>query len=87
MPDTLPEAPAGVLKTYIESTFLGGQSVSDTDELLLSGMIDSLGVMSLVAFIEQTFGIEIPFEDVTLENFSSIAAMTEYAGSKRATSG
>lgn len=78
-----PEMPDAALRTYVQTALLGGQPVSDDDELLLSGMIDSLGVMSLVSFIEQTFVIEIPFGDVTIENFATIRAMADYAMSRR----
>jgi len=50
---------------------------SETD-LLASGVIDSLGVMRLVAFLENTFAVPIAHEDVTMENFlnaSAIAAL------------
>lgn len=87
MQNTPPEAPEGAVRAYIQSTLLGGRMVSDQDELLLSGMIDSLGMMSLVTFVEQTYGIEIPFEDVTLENFGTISVMTTYAETRRASLG
>ncbi len=48
------------------------------ENLLLSGLVDSLGVMSLVAYMEETFGFKIPFDDVVIENFMSIEAMTAY---------
>lgn len=48
------------------------------DELLLDGVLDSLAVMQLVAFLETTTGTSIPPEDVTLENFHSINAIAAY---------
>jgi len=45
--------------------------LSDDDDLLTSGLVDSLGMMSLVAFIEEQFGVAVPPEDVTLETFST----------------
>ncbi|WP_170422298.1 acyl carrier protein [Ruegeria arenilitoris] len=79
MNNTQHETQRQAVRSYVHGTLLGGQTVSDDEELLLSGMVDSLGVMSLVSFIEQTYGIEIPFEDVTLENLCSITAISKYA--------
>lgn len=78
-----PEKQIQALRDYVRVTLLGGQKVTDDEELLLSGMIDSLGVMSLVSFVEQTYSIEIPLEDVTLENLSSITAISVYAENRR----
>ncbi|CAD0187038.1 hypothetical protein RUESEDTHA_03949 [Ruegeria sp. THAF57] len=74
-----PETHDHALRHFVQTTLLGGRSVTDDEELLLSGMIDSLGVMSLVSFIEQTYQIEVPFVDVTLENMGTIKAIMDFA--------
>lgn len=63
---------------FISSALLGGETVDASDELLLSGKLDSLGVMSLVAFIEKEKGISIPAQDLTMENFTSVDAISDY---------
>lgn len=63
---------------FISSTLLGGEIVAASDELLLSGILDSLGVMSLVAFIEKERGLNIPAQDLTIENFASVDAISDY---------
>lgn len=87
MQNTQPETPVGKLRDYVQSTLLGGREITDQQDLLLSGMIDSLGVMSLVAFLEETYGIQIPFQDVTIENFTTIETITQYAEAQRRQSG
>jgi len=52
------------------------------DELLLSGLIDSLGIMQLVDFIAERFGYEVPPQDVTIENFSTIRILADYLKNK-----
>jgi len=52
--------------------------LSQDDELLLSGMIDSLGIMLLVSFIAEKTGYEVPPQDVTIENFSTIRTLVDY---------
>jgi acyl carrier protein len=66
------------LKTFIESDILAGAQLGYDDDLLLSGLVNSLGVMRLVAFTQKQFGIDIPMEDVIIENFQSIDAIASY---------
>lgn len=49
-----------------------GVSISN-DTLLLEGILDSLGLMQLVAFLEEEFGIEVADEDVTADHFRTVA--------------
>ncbi len=56
----------------------GGVAVAPDDDLLGSGLVDSLGIISLVFFIEQEFCVEVPPEDVTIENFQSVARIEAY---------
>jgi acyl carrier protein len=47
------------------------------DELLIdSGIIDSMGIMTLLAFVEEQFSIEIQGDDLIPENFASISTIT-----------
>lgn len=70
-----------VLVRYISHELLNEPEVRqglEEVDLLMSGMVDSLGVTSLIFFIEQEFGVEIPPEDVTIENFQSVLAIEAY---------
>jgi len=75
------------LKHYIQDSLLGGKTVEDSENLLLTGVLDSLAVMSLVAFIEQTYDIAVPFEDVIIENFMAIDAMGHYIRTRQQSGG
>ena len=48
------------------------------DNLLTSGLVDSLSIMRLVAFIEEEFATEVPPEDITIENFLTIQHILDY---------
>jgi acyl carrier protein len=48
------------------------------DDLLGSGLVDSLGVMRLIQFIEREFEISVPPEDVTIQHFGKVRAMDAY---------
>ncbi len=50
--------------------------VSDEDQLIENGIIDSLGIMGLLSFVEERFSIQIPGDDLLPENFASIAAIS-----------
>lgn len=55
-----------------------GSSLGSEDDILTTGIIDSLGVMKLVSFIEKEFSINIPPGDVTIENFLNVSVITNY---------
>ena len=57
-------------------------SIEDDSHLLNSGIIDSLGVLDLVNFIEEEFKITISEEDLLPGNFESIACMAAFVQSK-----
>ena len=51
-------------------------------ELLMSGIVDSMGAMRLVAFIESTWDMRVPPQDVTVENFGTIRDISNYVRSR-----
>jgi acyl carrier protein len=64
--------------SYIESTLLSGSTVAGDQDLLLSGLLDSLSVMTLVSHLEAQRGMQIPPQDITLENFESVDKICDY---------
>jgi acyl carrier protein len=68
------------LRQFILKELLMGRvaSLADDDELLLSGLVDSLGAVRLITFIETELNAKIPPEDVIIENFQSVDAMAAY---------
>ncbi len=61
-----------------EITF--GQDLEADTDLLLSGLVDSVGVIRIVTWLEDHLEIEIDPVDVVLENFQTVAAMVAYIG-------
>jgi acyl carrier protein len=51
------------------------RGVSDEEPLLESGVLDSLGVLELANFIGERFSLTLEDDDLTPENFGSIAAV------------
>lgn len=69
---------------FIIDELLSGKTVGDQDDLLLSGLVDSIGVMRLVTFIEEEAALQVPAEDVTIEHFVNIAAISRYLEAREA---
>ena len=51
------------------------RTVGVEDDLINSGIIDSLGILKLLAFLESSFSIHIPDEELIPENFDSVASI------------
>ncbi len=69
-----------LLLDYIKKELLRGRNANltvDTD-LLGAGIVDSLGILQIVAFVDERLGRQIPDEDVTYENFHSVRALADY---------
>lgn len=66
---------------YIENKILGKEvdvKLTTDEDLLTSGLIDSLAIMKLIAFIETSFEIKVAPKDMTIENFISVEAICQY---------
>jgi acyl carrier protein len=58
-------------------------TVVDSDTLLLEEkVIDSMGVIELVAFLEETYKVEFIDDDLTVDNFKTIGSISELILSK-----
>lgn len=58
----------------------GVANLRDSDSLIESGVIDSLGIMKLLAFLEDTFDIQISDDALVPENFETIEAISLMVG-------
>ena len=78
------------IRHFVVQNFLFGQDrdLSDEDSFFEQGIIDSTGVLELVAFVEEHFGIKVGDADLIPENLDSIQAVTAFiqrqAGQNRA---
>jgi acyl carrier protein len=61
--------------------------LGDSDALLESGLVDSLGVLHVVAFIEQEFSIKVLDDDLVPENFQTIDRITAFIADRTNKSG
>ena len=73
------------LRAFIVESFLFGQpdpAMTDDAALVEMGVLNSTGVLELVAFIEETFGMEVDDTELVHENFGSIDAMAAFVARK-----
>ncbi|MGH8937557.1 MAG: acyl carrier protein [Acidimicrobiia bacterium] len=74
-----------VIRDYLVREHMEGfpeQDLSADMNLIDEEIIDSLGIFSLIGYISETFGVEVDPEEVTLENFESIASISQLVSSK-----
>ncbi len=70
-----------VLIEFVTQELLSGRTGADMkvdDDLLGSELIDSLGIMLLINFIEQRYDLKVPPEDVTIDHFMTVGAISSY---------
>ncbi len=62
---------------YAEDSFIG-----DDESFLETGVVDSMGVMELVGFIQFEYGLEVAQEEIVVENFDSIRKLANFVRRK-----
>ena len=69
-----------IVKEFVIENFLFGEDgkLKDDTSFLESGVIDSTGILELVAFLEETYSIIIEDEEVVPENLDSLNAINDY---------
>ena len=55
-----------------------GYEFADGDSFLEHGILDSMGVMELVHFVEESYGIKVANHDLTPDNFDSVERLAAY---------
>jgi len=72
------------IKQFIVDNFLFGDGAKlDVDTPLFEkGIVDSTGVLELVAFIEENFNVAVSDDELVQDNFSSLIAIEKFLQSK-----
>ena len=71
-----------VLRNYLFTD--DDSALADQDSLIRNGTIDSTGMLELIAFLEQSFGIKVADEEMLPVNLESIDAISAFVGRKQA---
>ncbi len=75
------------IRKFIDDNLLLGQEdrpLAGSESLLEAGIIDSTGVLELVAFLEESYGIQVIDDEMVPENLDSLDNLTRYVSKKRA---
>lgn len=61
-----------------------GETIAPEENLLDSGILDSLGIAEITEFMEKEFAIVIDEEEISAANYGTLAKLTDFCLSKRA---
>jgi len=84
IPKTVPTNINSLMKQFITDHFPSARkrALQDTDPLIENGIIDSLGILDVVAFMESEFRLSVEDDELVPENFQTIARITAYVEKK-----
>lgn len=71
------------LREFVTTNFYVPGALEDTTSFLQQGILDSTGVLELVAFVESEFGIAVEDDELVPANFDSITALGTFIHRKR----
>jgi acyl carrier protein len=81
---------ADQVRAFVVTNYLFGQEgrlPADSDSLIESGVVDSTGILELIEFLEETFGIAVGDSETVPDNLGSIAAINAFVSRKLADGG
>jgi len=74
------------VRDFVVENFLFGDTtvpLGEDDSLLQKGLIDSTGILEVVSFIEEKFGIAVEDDELVPDNLDSIGAIVKYVMRKQ----
>ncbi len=73
------------IRNFILETVLAGSrsnGIADDDSFMDNGIIDSTGILELVAFIQDEWNVEVRDSELIPDNFDSVAKLSSYISRK-----
>lgn len=74
------------IRSYILENFLYTKDegkLKNTASFLEEGIVDSTGILELLLFVQETFGVQVEDEEVVPDNFDSVERLTRYICTKQ----
>ena len=74
------------IKDYILREFLPGEkpeNLADSTPLISGGILDSIGMLKLVKYLEEKYQIEVEAHEVDVENFDTIDLIANFVRAKK----
>ena len=78
----MPDPTSDQIRGFIEARFPRAD-INDAQDIFSLGYINSLFAMELVMFLEKTFAIAIPNDELRIDNGRTVTAMTDLVGRLR----
>jgi acyl carrier protein len=78
------------VRTFIHESFLYMRpdfQVGTDDRLLEQGIIDSMGVLDLLNYLEEAFGVRVADDELTEDNLGTLRSIARFVNVKRAAVG
>ncbi len=72
------EALADEIYIYIKRELNNSNDFDISTNIVQKGLVDSMGVLELISFLEKRYRVEIAFEDITQDNFQNVGAIARY---------
>lgn len=66
------------LREFITTNFMVATEFADADSFLQHGIVDSLGILDLMSFVEKTWGFKPAAKDMIPDNFDSLDRLAGY---------
>lgn len=76
------------VRAYLEENFLYMRPdfvLGDDDRLLERGVVDSMGIVEMLTFIEDEFGVKAADDEISEANLGTLRAIASFVASKQAT--
>jgi acyl carrier protein len=73
------------IRTFVVKQFLFGEEngMADSASLLDQGVVDSTGILEVVAFLESTYGLKVADEELVPDNLDSIESIVRFVQRKQ----
>jgi len=75
-----------IIRNFIQSELVKEKArypLQDDDNLIEKGVIDSLGIMKLLTYLEETFSVTISDDELIPDNFETVDAISAFLASKQ----
>ena len=83
----MPDTNAAQIRAFIVENFLFGDedyALGDDLSLVENDIVDSTGILEMVSFLEERFGIAVADADIVPANLDSVARITAFVAGKQA---
>ena len=80
---TIEEIKKGVFQFVYDNAFTSRENITDDVLIFKNGLLDSMGLVMLITYLEDNFSIQTTDADLVEENFESINAITAFVEKKK----